>query len=83
MSVSCSFKFISRHAELWHSKPVIQYKCTNINIKSAKTSVHTRKNDCLLRHCKQNRGFRSKQGVRMVSVQSKTAHHDSREAYVI
>lgn len=30
-----------RHAELWHVHPVIQYKCTNINIKSAMKSAYT------------------------------------------
>lgn len=29
-----------RHAKLWHSKPVIQYKCININIRVP--TVHTR-----------------------------------------
>lgn len=29
-----------RHAELWHSKPVIQYKCININIRVPR-AVHT------------------------------------------
>lgn len=44
--VELIFKFMLihvyfRHAELWHLHPVIRYKCTNINIKSAVKSAYT------------------------------------------
>lgn len=43
------------HAELWHRKPFIHYKCINMNIR-VPTSVHTRRGTApvISVYCKHN-----------------------------